>query len=412
MSLNVKSRTRDNTVTTCKVDIHREDGSYYGPVYFPEDVTLKGIQITESEGHARGRDGRYHEGGPFLTSRTESRIGTASLGTEVPINGGILVLHGDVLCPWPDPFEPGGHIQFAERDFGNLDELGATAVAQVSPTNSASSLATALGEIKKDGLPSLPGIHTWQDRTNLAKSAGAEFLNAEFGWLPLISDILHVGNAARHSRDIVTQYQKDEGTDVHREFSFPIEDSTNDIQLAVDSQYPLGIHGDHRLHGPVGANLYRKESNTVRRWFSGSFTYALPSRTDSFRRMLGYGSEADKLFGITITPDVLWELAPWSWAVDWFSNAGDVIHNATSFGLAGLVMRYGYMMEETSSKIIHTMDSCAIKNAEGLGIGPSVTEAVTKIRRPADPFGFGFTGVDLSPTQIAIAAALGLTRWL
>lgn len=126
--------------------------------------------------------------------------------------------------------------------------------------------------------------------------------------------------------------------------------------------------------------------------------------------MLGYGSEADKLFGITLTPDVLWELAPWSWAIDWFSNAGDVIHNATSFGLAGLVMRYGYMMQETSYTITNSLDHMNLIGSETRGMPPSTFDTTVKSRRPANPFGFGFTGADLSPTQIAITVALGLTK--
>jgi len=36
--------------------------------------------------------------------------------------------------------------------------------------------------------------------------------------------------------------------------------------------------------------------------------------------------------------------------------------------------------------------------------------AETKVRRPANPFGFGITWGGLSPFQLSIAAALGLSR--
>jgi hypothetical protein len=168
----------------------------------------------------------------------------------------------------------------------------------------------------------------------------------------------------------------------------------------------------------------------TKRWFEGVFTYALPSSTDSWKRALGFGSDADALYGIALSPSVLWELTPWSWAVDWFTNAGDVINNVTSFGLAGLVMRYGYMMEESIERIV-AEGRCpdanvgdfaivgnnkqpAIVNLRHVPSGTYVvgTESVTKRRRPASPFGFSVGWEGLSPTQLAITAALGITRVL
>jgi len=95
------------------------------------------------------------------------------------------------------------------------------------------------------------------------------------------------------------------------------------------------------------ANATRQVSlvKETKKWFEGCFTYGLPSSSDNWRKALGFGSDADQLFGIALSPSILWELTPWSWAVDWFSNAGQVINNVTNFGLAGLVLRYGYIME-------------------------------------------------------------------
>jgi hypothetical protein len=104
-----------------------------------------------------------------------------------------------------------------------------------------------------------------------------------------------------------------------------------------------------------------------------------------------------------------WFSLTWSWAIDWFTNAGDVITNLTNFELAGQIMRYGYMMEEKSTKITASLKTCALKGAESASGPSSWVEHRSKVRRPANPFGFGFTGADLSPTQVLIAAAVGIS---
>jgi len=119
--------------------------------------------------------------------------------------------------------------------------------------------------------------------------------------------------------------------------------------------------------------------------------------------------EAKKLLGLTLTPDTLWNAAPWSWAVDWFSNTGDVISNVTDSVTDGLVMRYGYIMEHSIVKNIYSLTKPGTLNPDVRV--PSITLVVeTKKRRRANPFGFGLSWGSLSLRQQAIALALGLTR--
>jgi hypothetical protein len=236
----------------------------------------------------------------------------------------------------------------------------------------------------------------------------------------MISEVNEVSKAARFHKLIMENYQHGEGKNTHRRFDYP-SDITR-ATLASGSETPLetGIH-------PSFANFTPRPGRTIslfrenKRWFEGCFTYALPSSTDSWRKALGFGSQADQLFGLTLTPDLLWELTPWSWAVDWFSNAGEVINNVTNFGLAGLVLRYGYTMEESIERITAETGAASFFSSDkhfGANLrtssGPcsSGFEIVTKRRYPASPFGFSVGWEGLSPTQLAITAALGITRLL
>jgi hypothetical protein len=64
----------------------------------------------------------------------------------------------------------------ASGSLANMNQFGTSAIARVLPTNPNSSLATALGELKQDGLPSLPGAGM-RDQVDRARRAGNEYLN-------------------------------------------------------------------------------------------------------------------------------------------------------------------------------------------------------------------------------------------
>nr|QDH89678.1 MAG: hypothetical protein H1Rhizo251328_000004 [Leviviridae sp.] len=75
-----------------------------------------------------------------------------------------------------------------------------------------------------------------------------------------------------------------------------------------------------------------------RSWFSGAFRYHIPMQDDVVSKFQRYKSEAGKLLGARLTPDLIWELAPWSWATDWFANTGQIMTNISNLGSDGLVL--------------------------------------------------------------------------
>jgi hypothetical protein len=304
--------------------------------------------------------------------------------------------------------------QQRSTDLSDLDSLGATAIHLCNPINPNAQLGVAFGEAVKDGIPSIPGIQTWKRRTEIARNAGSEFLNVAFGWLPLVSDVKDTSQSIRDGRTILEHYRAGRGSNTHREFAFPIEKSEQTLgtwtsqATAVPgggTSFPAYFQAEF---GPCDVTLTQRVES--RRWFSGSFTYDVPSQSDSWGNAMRIGSEADKLFGTALSPEVLWELTPWSWAIDWFSNAGDVISNISAFELAGLVMRYGYVMEERSQVITSTFSPGAGQPKWLGGLPPQTIEYSYKVRRPANPYGFGVSWEGLSPLQTAITAALGLSR--
>jgi len=288
-----------------------------------------------------------------------------------------------------------------------LEALGATAVARCKPTNSPADLGVALGEVFKDGLPSLVGSASWKHRSLSAKQAGDEYLNVQFGWLPLVSDVRKTAETMRKARAVIEQYERDANKVVRRRYEFPIEHNRTETYLG--RTWPYGPSPSLQSEGTLQPKLTKVVETSVRTWFSGAFTYHLPSGYDSRKEMDKAALFADKILGLNLTPDTFWNLAPWSWAVDWFSNTGDVISNVTDLGTDGLVMRYGYMMEESTSKVTYTLENAPICY-QSVPVSDVSFVTTTKKRVAANPYGFGVTWSGLSPKQVSILSALGLSR--
>jgi hypothetical protein len=381
-------------------------------------------QVTVDESHTE-RDYRRlwdssrpgDTGGPFFSQKiykglvNPSRVGfTLKSGFGNPVNYNVYQYEGIALAR-----EPYG-IPQPSMSLRNLTPLGSTAIARCKPTNSVAQLATFLAELYRDGLPKLFGATLWKEHTSLARSAGEEYLNEEFGWKPLVSDVRDITHALTHANAVLEQFERGSGHVTRRRYEFPVE-QTRSVTWLNGNAYavlPNGLDISAVRSFLTGGELY-KETQTFRRaWFSGAFTYHLPTGYKARNALLSTAVKAQTLTGLDLTPEVLWNAAPWSWAVDWFSNAGDVISNLSDWSTDGLVLKYGYIMEHCFIKdtyfITNDRNTLPFNKVKVAGITPIFSCVETKRREQATPFGFGLTWSGLSPRQIAIATALGLTR--
>lgn len=373
-------------------------------------IDTSGRQITVSEGHPRV-NGRYLEGGPFYTDAVRHSRTVTSAKTSHRIGSNRYVYNGPIRFPaWAENAWRDASYGVRSEDLSDLDSVGATAISRCSPVNPASELSVGVSEVLRDGLPTIPGIRTWKNRTKVLLSAGEEFLNVTFGWEPLKREVEDFTSAVRHSRDILNQYSNNAGSNVRREFKFPVDSNSESFSIPGQAAIFGGVGGLGE-YTVQGANIDLTLTESVEQWFSGAFTYDVPSQIDSWQGMIGWGSEADKLVGTSLTPRSLWNASPWSWAIDWFTNAGDVINNISAYVSAGQIMRYGYVMETKSSTTTFSMDDSGVKCNETGKVpapGPMKVSHISKVRSPANPYGFGVSFSDLSPEQILIAASIGI----
>ena len=374
--------------------------------------TVNGSQITDSEGHPRPKgksrlaDGDI--GGNFFTQKRYV------LGLEEPVpfefaNALPILTLFDGTVQWY-PVTPSAALfpSSVHSSESELIEMGATAISRCKPTKSTASFSTAVGEILKDGIPHKVGSLLWEQKThNLRQNVGSEYLNGVFGWEPMLHDIRSFAAGVVDADKLTKQYIRDAGRPVRRDYRFPVEKVVTDPVLWGANQEHVSPFNSRFWDGTVAQKTYYIDTITKSCWFEGVFTYALPP---SAKLMGKHVSAASQILGIVPDPETLWNLAPWSWAIDWFSNTGDVVSNANDWATDGLVMRYGYVMERSIIQRNFYSEGSNFRPGSP-GVAPDLTFVTeTKQRLRANPFGFGLSWNGLSPRQLAIAVALGISR--
>lgn len=309
------------------------------------------------------------------------------------------------------------------------DELGTfsrQAYSRVAPTSVIFDAANFLGELR-ERLPNL-AIDSLKDSSRFFRGLGSDFLNVEFGWKPFLADLLRAGDALRKATLQLSQ----NGQRVHRRYGVP----TKETQLSTTSfgQFdvgmragmgapvgliPTGFPAPSQVLGQpwpynqsIGSAPYNKKFAskrvTVDRWFEGEFSSFFPLDFDP----TDYFSRLDQLVNTKVTPEVLWNLTPWSWLVDWNLRIGDNLRANELRANDLLIMHYGYGMERTVYTT--TLTASQPTNTPGYTYPQSVSSifrTTRKRRIRANPYGFGIGGASaLTPEQLAILAALGLTK--
>lgn len=398
------------------------------------------LQVTWSQGNPPPYNSKDRDtGGPFWTRRwgysrevdgpfmrladiypTVDRFTYRAGGR---IKSPVLHVPPLLLALWPryNPESMALSPTFSLEPF--LFNWGTKAIALVKPTKSVANAYVAFRELQRDGVPALLGASLWKERNKrFIRGIGGEYLNFQFGWAPLINDLSQFIRAALRYEAIWSQFERDAGKPVRRRFA-PDPDVTTSTTVDMGYAYFGGPAYDDGLSclydsivGLPPRQLKITRTVTQQRWFSGAFKYYVPER-GSRSKLEKYQYELQKLqklLGVIPTPDRIWAAEPWTWALDWITNTSAVMGNIVDLQANSLVMPYGYVME-------HTKQTVEYVNTGGWYIvNPGVFKPVpdfkmvhtdeVKQRLQASPYGFGLTWNGFSPQQVAILAALGITR--
>lgn len=292
---------------------------------------------------------------------------------------------------------------------------GQAMINRAAPTAPRSQLLLAQSETLTSGLPALPALELWRSGLSDIRKYGSEYLNLQYAWAPLIADIRAVVESLSNASAVVRQLQRDNGRNVRRHVRLPQRrEVTETVFLRPPaSQGPYHGYNLSREQYFTGSGPFEIRQNTVTTrdiWFSGAFTYAIPTDKSVLSRIERYSAMADVLLGTRVTPELLWELAPWSWLVDWKIAIGSAISAATRVSNDNLVLRYGYLM--CHQKVVRQYHVPPLDLKVGGRTPPVTLNLVTesKERRRSTPYGFGLKMESLTPFQWSILAALGMTK--
>lgn len=371
------------------------------------EANIVSSQVTEGGEHGwdPSRPSSGDVGGAFKTVKKEFYGSSVRLRTNRVVGNERWVYDGPLSCQPPNwPVDSYGTVGSSATHLS----AGTTAIARSLPTAPAADVSVMLGEIFREGIPKAIGASMLKNRFRDYRDIGGEYLNYQFGWAPIVSDLKKVAHAVNESERILSQLERDSGRNVRRRYKFPRVFNTSQT-VGTGRPYPAlnstKYYGDQTL-----TNLHQFSQE---RWFSGCFTYHFERSGKSRDRMSDAAKSARLLLGVELTPATVWNLSPWSWLADWVSNAGDVMSNVSRFSQDGLVMRYGYLMEHTIRSRSLTYSGGGYYDHPAYRPMPTTTGHFleeTKIRVPATPYGFGLDTGGFDPRQWAILGALGISK--
>ncbi len=300
-----------------------------------------------------------------------------------------------------------------------LMDMGAKQLLYNLPTKPLVGISQTLAELKREGLPKSQSLSQFKDKfvpyrkdgnyDSLGpRRAGEDYLTWQFGFRPVIQDIYDLATSIDTADKQWRMYVKAAEKLQRRHFEFPVETSTKTEAVASGgSSYPVL---PTTIASGQTSTLYRTRTTVTKRRFSAAYAYALPSGAESTSATVRKVVQYKQQYGLNIDPALLWELTPWSWLIDWFLPVGNFIQSVSSLILGNTACPWAYISEHTEVTDVYERPGVAFAGTS-YKIQPLTVVSDYKRRMEASPFGFGVSSwKDLSPLQLSILAAIGITR--
>jgi len=380
------------------------------------ETSYEGLLISSS--HRRLKGGGWSGGGAFYTHKdTWTSTGEFSLSyTRLSDNTKQVVtmvaaeLPGVPTIPVPPTVSSVWPNQ--QSDF-------TTGWKRTRPGNAVGGLGQALIEGWRDGLPRGPStiareIAGIRSVVGALRQVGNQYLNVVFGWKPLVNDLRKIVKTYLSLSDRLDQLRKDNGQGIRRRADLGDQTSTSSTTTEWTAPFvgctsaPAIFIGGHTTYTTT-------TTTTQKTWYSARYRYYIPDTSSS--QWTTRASLA--LFGALPTPEVLWEVMPWSWFIDWFTNMGDIISNASQNAVDNLVADYAYVMFHTNvtttvGRQIHYQPANGIV-VSGCPPGDATINTThvveSKLRQGGlNPYGFGYQVGSLTGYQSSVLAALGISK--
>jgi len=284
---------------------------------------------------------------------------------------------------------------------GNASSKAAEMYASMKPTKPVFQGLNAIYELKD-----VPEMLRQKMSSSGLKNIGNYYLALEFGWKPLLSDILATVNFQRKAEKKLKWLLKHNGKPVTTSYQYGSSDpEISPHSVNEDIPSPLFVSYAYR-----GSTCDTWTSTQDRIWASARFRYWLPDGPQDInwkRRQLA------ALYGLKPTPSAVYKAIPWTWLGDWFSNTGSVIQNLDVGVADRLAADYFYVMREREINLYRNFSTNYIRAGSRETVNATFTGTKTtrhQSRGHGDPFGWATKEDSLNAGQLAIMGALGLSR--
>jgi len=327
--------------------------------------------------------------GPLYLTR---RIDVVQAG--MPLQGTNVI-----FCPTPSLLSSNALSDNTVRNMGD------SAIGMSRPASPSVNLLTSAGELISDGVPSAPDLIRWRKALSsfrkLTKGAASDYVAWNFGWKPLETEIrTYYKRVVEADRILGSALKASANHTIKVGHSYPIasESSATNGNIVVYRWKDGFTFGNQGKGGTWKQNLRRV-------WFEGKYLYFPPVPMAARNESRNFADFAKHVLGLQLTPEVLWNLSPWSWFSDWLTNTDVIMASVSDLLSDGMVPVQAFVMCHARREAEQASTSLTSWTPVR-----SSTVFETKTRFLSVPYlGFGGTGT-LSTRQISILAALGIQR--
>nr|UJQ85543.1 MAG: hypothetical protein 1 [Leviviridae sp.] len=316
---------------------------------------------------------------------------------KVTLDGGRFSqgIEGSYWSPWfkdyiADVFENLDNFPHLSVDDGGLPDTAlATMAAQRSnPSRPYVDVPTMLFELK-DWIPLIRDRGREILRGDFVNRAGQTNLMYQFGIAPLVGDVIKAANFHEQAQRRVQEFRRlTSERGLRRTMtlgSYSKTEVRNQVYQSVGT-YMVGT-------------FYYTTTITIRghcRWLPDGNVLSLMA-PDEMRQLAN-----SVVRGLTIDPSTVWELVPWSWLVDWFSNIGSYLaanRNTVPATLSGV-----HIMRHTRTQVLMPGGSFSDVTIGNVNLIRETKTRAPSFVTPVAHFPF------LSGKQVGILASLAVAR--
>jgi hypothetical protein len=393
---------------------------------------------TWDETHGRAP---YRTGGPFQSIKIvscEPSVNTQTTQLDPVLFKGTYV-RGDNLERFVGGFKPPSDLDFGSgfniAPFSqylsknsplvqDLSSWGDTAYAKLRPKLEQASGGVFLAELRD--LPHMlkttaHGFHdVWKamggktlGKIMQPKKTADHFLNHQFGWVPFLNDLDGFYKTFVNTEILISKLtaQNNQWVRKRATLSKSVTSSIYINPTSGNKMYPT-TYMDTTAWCNGGPFWMVQDVTTTTVSASGKFRYYRPEfdlTREDYSSALRSIQRQLTLYGVRISPSNIYKATPWTWALDWISNAGKLIDRANDYLLDSVASQYLFVSCETK-KERQFIQVLPFKTKHMICVFSRHFD-VKQRQEDASPYGFNLSVANLTPRQLAIAGALGITRW-